>query len=527
MPRTAPVPFAATVLGYPRIGPRRELKSAVEAYWAGRSSRAELLAAADARRRQDRDSLVAAGLDSVPVNTFSLYDQVLDAATLVGVVPARYRAIADPLDRYFAMARGNADLAPLEMTKWFDTNYHYLVPEIDADTDFTLDADPVLAEVAEALAAGVPARPVLIGPVTLLLLAKSTDGSDPLDRLDELLPLYGDLLRQLADAGVGWVQLDEPSSSRTARPPNSTLSAAPTGPLPRPMIGRRCWSATYFGDAREATPVLVDAGVDGVAVDLVRGGLPDGDLSGVHVLAGVVNGRNVWRTDPDRALHRSPTCRDAPERWRCRPPARCCTSPTPLTTRPGLDPRSAVLAGVRPGEGGRGGRARARCCRRRRPGTRRHPRALAGRQAPAGSAAPRYAPPSTQSARKRCAAPTRPCAARCSKTGWRCRSADHDDRVVPADRRGAQGPRRLLAGRIAAASTRSGCGRDRRGHRRTGGRSAWTCWCTASRNATTWCSTSPSNSTGSRPPPTPGSSPTDPGVCGRRSCTETCPARTR
>ena len=153
MPRTAPAPFTATVLGYPRIGPRRELKTAVEGFWSGRLSRAELLSVADARRREDRDTLTAAGLDSVPVNTFSLYDQVLDAAVLFGIVPARYRTIEDPLDRYFAMARGTAGLSPLEMTKWFDTNYHYLVPEIDAATPLALDGTRLLAEVAEAVAA--------------------------------------------------------------------------------------------------------------------------------------------------------------------------------------------------------------------------------------------------------------------------------------------------------------------------------------------------------------------------------------
>ncbi|HWF69123.1 MAG TPA: 5-methyltetrahydropteroyltriglutamate--homocysteine S-methyltransferase, partial [Mycobacterium sp.] len=159
-----PQPFTATVTGSPRIGARRELKRATEGYWARRTSRSELESVAATLRRDMWADLATAGLDSVPVNTFSYYDQMLDTAVLLGALPARAAQVSDDLDRYFAAARGNKDVAPLEMTKWFDTNYHYLVPEIEPATKFSLNPDKVLSELKEALAQGIPARPVVIGP---------------------------------------------------------------------------------------------------------------------------------------------------------------------------------------------------------------------------------------------------------------------------------------------------------------------------------------------------------------------------
>ena len=154
-------PFTATVLGLPRIGPKRELKKALEAYWAGDLTSDELAATGRALRETQLRGLADAGLDSVPVGTFSRYDQVLDTAVLLGALPERYTGFADPLDGYFAAARGTDELAPLEMTKWFDTNYHYIVPEISPGTQFSLHPETLLAELAEAdaLELGVPARP--------------------------------------------------------------------------------------------------------------------------------------------------------------------------------------------------------------------------------------------------------------------------------------------------------------------------------------------------------------------------------
>jgi 5-methyltetrahydropteroyltriglutamate--homocysteine methyltransferase len=220
-------PFTATVTGSPRIGPRRELKRATEGYWAGRTSRSELENVAATLRRDTWSQLVAAGLDSVPVNTFSYYDQVLDTAVLLGALPPRAQQISDDLDRYFAAARGNREVAPLEMTKWFDTNYHYIVPEIGPKTTFSLHPEKVLSELKEAQDQGIPARPVIIGPITFLLLSKAVDGAGaPIERLDELVPLYSDLLGQLADKGVEWVQLDEPALVTDISPDAPALAEA-------------------------------------------------------------------------------------------------------------------------------------------------------------------------------------------------------------------------------------------------------------------------------------------------------------
>src|SRR5882757_671089 len=204
-------PFTTTITGSPRIGPNRELKRAVEKYWSGKIDRAELEGVAATIRRDTWSHLVDAGLDSVPVNTFSYYDQVLDTAVLVGALPPRVANVTDDLDRYFAAARGNDEIAPLEMTKWFDTNYHYLVPEIGTKTRFSLNPAKVLGDLKEARAQGIPARPVVIGPVTFLALSKAVDGAGaPIDRLEELVAVYAELLELLAEQGVDWVQLDEP-----------------------------------------------------------------------------------------------------------------------------------------------------------------------------------------------------------------------------------------------------------------------------------------------------------------------------
>lgn len=297
--------FTATVLGSPRIGPRRELKKAVESYWAGQLDASALESVGKQLRRHTWAELTAAGIDSVPVNTFSYYDQMLDTTAMLGALPERVAGLGNDLDRYFAAARGTDTVAPLEMTKWFDTNYHYLVPEITSATNFVLDPAKVLGEVAEAQALGVPARPVVIGPVTFLLLSKFDDGS-PLDRLDELVPLYAELLGRLADTGVEWVQIDEPAlvADRT----DAELAAVRSvydrlaAPSHRPAI----LVASYFGDLGAALPVLTSTGVEGIAVDLVAGSLGSvvatPGIERKHVVAGVVDGRNIWRNPLDGSL---------------------------------------------------------------------------------------------------------------------------------------------------------------------------------------------------------------------------------
>ncbi|MBU8832833.1 5-methyltetrahydropteroyltriglutamate--homocysteine S-methyltransferase [Mycolicibacterium goodii] len=300
-------PFIATILGAPRIGPNRELKRAIEGYWAGRLRRSELEQAAEDLRRNTLTSLAAAGLDSVPVNTFSYYDQVLDTAVLLGALPARVLSISDSLDRYFAAARGTADVPPLEMTKWFDTNYHYIVPEIAPDTVFTLHPEKVLAEFAEARTLGVSARPVLIGPVTFLALSKAVDGGvPPIERIDELVPLYSELLTRLADAGAEWVQIDEPvlvtDQLNDATELAHRVYTEIAGGTRRPAIV----VATYFGGLDGALVALARTPVEAIALDLVAGDVQAvrsiAELADKLVVAGVVDGRNVWRTNLENAL---------------------------------------------------------------------------------------------------------------------------------------------------------------------------------------------------------------------------------
>ncbi|GAB06101.1 5-methyltetrahydropteroyltriglutamate--homocysteine S-methyltransferase [Gordonia amarae] len=300
-------PFTTTVLGTPRIGPNRELKRAVEGYWAGRVAAAELAETAAGLRRDTWTRLKDNGFDSIPVNTFSFYDQVLDTAVMLDALPARVAAIADPLDRYFAAARGNADVTPLEMTKWFDTNYHYLVPEIGPDTVFTLRPEKILAEVAQAHALGIPARPVVVGPITFLTLAKAVDGAAaPITRIDDVLPAYFELLDHLVDAGVEWVQFDEPSLVTDAINGLPELAEAVYGRLSAVTRRPALLVATYFGDPGSALGALARTGVEGIAVDLVEGDVAAvaavPELANKLVVAGVVDGRNIWRTDLDHAL---------------------------------------------------------------------------------------------------------------------------------------------------------------------------------------------------------------------------------
>ncbi len=301
-----PTPFTATVLGLPRIGPNRELRHAVEDYLTGAIDADRLHSAARELRLAHLSVLAAAGLDSIPVGTFSYHDQMLDTAALFGALPSRVHDIADPLDRYFAAARGTATLAPLEQAAWFGTDYHHLVPEIDADTRFTLHAEALLAEVAEAIDLGVPARPVVIGPLTFLKLARHREG-EALDRLAELIPRYRELLVALADAGASWVQLDEPilGTELTVREIahlRTTYAALASAPH-RPAL----LVAVPFGRPGAALAALADMGIDGVALDFTAGTTLEAvasvpALTRKLLVAGVVDGRDVWRTDLDAAL---------------------------------------------------------------------------------------------------------------------------------------------------------------------------------------------------------------------------------
>src|SRR5690606_21211036 len=288
------------------------LKHALESYWRGQSDAAQLQASAAALRVRHWQLQRDAGADVPPSNDFSLYDHVLDTAVLFDAIPARYRPLLEraPLEGYFAMARGlqrgDVDLHALEMTKWFDTNYHYLVPELQAGQTFTLRGDKPLAEYCEAKALGIETRPVLLGPVSFLLLSKTTDGSHPLALLDALLPAYAQLLAALKDARAQWVQLDEPvlvqdldDDARAA----FVRAYAVLADVARPDI----LLATYFGALDDNLALAASLPVEGLHVDLVRA--PEQldavvrALPASRVLSlGLVNGRNIWRTQLDNAL---------------------------------------------------------------------------------------------------------------------------------------------------------------------------------------------------------------------------------
>ncbi|MCY7286761.1 MAG: 5-methyltetrahydropteroyltriglutamate--homocysteine S-methyltransferase, partial [Cryobacterium sp.] len=304
-----------TILGYPRIGPRRQLKKAVEAFWAGSVTAAELEATAAALRQTTQERLVELGLgrdDSSIPGSFSYYDQVLDALCTVGAIPSRFTNLRDAeghidLAGYFTLARGEGDHLPLEMTKWFDSNYHYLVPEIGPETVFALSSDRLVREFEEAKAAGFLTRPVIVGPVTFLLLSKPSDeapaGFSPLDRLDDLLPVYAALLQRLRAAGAEWVQLDEPAlvSESIDTPRADALAAARFAYTTLGALAQRpaLFVAAPYGSLDDALPVLAATAVEAIGLDLVRGTVPTetAGLEKTTLVAGVIDGHNIWRGD--------------------------------------------------------------------------------------------------------------------------------------------------------------------------------------------------------------------------------------
>ncbi|MFE7779164.1 5-methyltetrahydropteroyltriglutamate--homocysteine S-methyltransferase [Streptomyces sp. NPDC057445] len=313
--KSATVDARATVYGYPRQGRNRELKKAIEGYWKGRVTADALRDTASALRRANWRQLTEAGVHEVPTGDFSYYDHVLDTSVMLGAIPERHRAAvaAEPLDGYFAMARGTQDVAPLEMTKWFDTNYHYLVPELGPDTDFSADSTQQVAQLAEALALGLTPRPVLVGPVTYLLLAKPAPGVpadfEPLTLLDRLLPVYADVLSDLKAAGAEWVQLDEPALVQDRTPAELNAVARAYRDLGGLENRPRLLVASYFDRLGEALPVLARTPVDGLALDFTgpaAANLDDlaavGGLPGRRLVAGVVDGRNIWINDYEKSL---------------------------------------------------------------------------------------------------------------------------------------------------------------------------------------------------------------------------------
>lgn len=296
-------------LGYPRIGSNRELKKACEQYWAGKITTEELQETGRKIRRQNWIVQKEAGIDMIPSNDFSFYDQVLDMSFTVGAIPDRFQDIrlresTNDLDLYFAMARGyqkgDLDITAMEMTKWFDTNYHYIVPEFSRNQDFILNSSKIVREYKEALKIGIKTKPVLIGPVTFLLLGKEKEeGFDRLDLIEQLLPVYMDLLMELSTLQVEWVQFDEPFLALDLEDKSREIYQKVYSQINQAFPEIKIMVATYFEGLRDNTRLALSLPVSGLHLDLVR--CPD-QLTEVldiwppnlSLSMGIVDGRNIW-----------------------------------------------------------------------------------------------------------------------------------------------------------------------------------------------------------------------------------------
>ena len=314
----------ATNLGFPRIGPKRELKKAVEAYWKGKSSKEELLAVGKELRAQNWKLQKESGITLIPSNDFAYYDQMLDLTTTLGLIPSRYKHDGGKidLDTYFAMARGaqkdGIDVTAMEMTKWFDTNYHYIVPEFEAGMTPTLSSTKIFDEYEEAKAQGVETRPVIIGPVTYTFLGKPQyTGFDPVEFATKLVPVYNEILAGLAERGCKWVQIDEPVFALDLCEKGQGAFKAAYAALKAPE-GLKIMTATYFESLKDNAALAFGLPVDAIHIDLCRGpgranttaNDPAKDVEQALSLIGdskilslgLVDGRNIWRNDLCKSL---------------------------------------------------------------------------------------------------------------------------------------------------------------------------------------------------------------------------------
>jgi 5-methyltetrahydropteroyltriglutamate--homocysteine methyltransferase len=305
----------ATNLGFPRLGGQRELKWAIERYWSGKGSQTEVEKTACELRERHWKLQSDLGLDHIPSNDFSLYDHVLDTSVMLGAVPSRFRESGglSGLPLYFAMARGlqnggaGLDIPATEMTKWFDTNYHYMVPEFVPGQEFSLGSQKPVDEFRQAKSLGISTRPVLLGPVSFLLLGKMETGRSPaqLKLLERLLPVYEEVLKSLQKAGANWVQIDEPCLVLDL--PEEAHAAFCSAYQRLNAVGLPLLLASYFGGLRDNLRIALSLPVAALHLDFVRQPeeldtvlkqLP----AGMTLSLGVVDGRNIWRTNLDRAF---------------------------------------------------------------------------------------------------------------------------------------------------------------------------------------------------------------------------------
>ena len=293
-------------IGYPRIGPKRELKKALEQFWKGEIKEQDLHAVAKDLRKQNWQTQKDNGVDLISSNDFSFYDQVLDAICLLGAIPKRYKWDGNEvtLKTYFAMARGSQtselDVPALEMTKWFDTNYHYLVPELSKNQEFKLSSNKPFSEYEEAKQAGFNTKPVILGPLTFLSLSKGIDGSNTIDLLDKILPVYKEIIKKFSELGAQWIQIDEPILVKDLDANTVSKIKATLNELKQAAGSSKILLTTYFEDLNEDVQKEVfDSNVDAVHLDLVRGTKNQEYVknSSKKLSLGLVDGRNVWKAN--------------------------------------------------------------------------------------------------------------------------------------------------------------------------------------------------------------------------------------
>ena len=301
----------ATNLGFPRIGPKRELKWALESFWSGKTDQKDLLDVASDIRKQNWKLQKDLGISHIPSNDFSLYDHVLDTTLMLGAIPNRYHSVSsntNDLTTYFAMARGlskpeEQGVTAMEMTKWFDTNYHYIVPELVPDQQFEFASRKVIDEFLEARSIGIHTRPVLISPVSYLLLSKIKGSEiDSLSLLDRLLPVYGEILAELEKCGADWVQLDEPALGIALTPDQASSIRHTYFEFARFAPNLKFLLTTYFSDIRDNFATIHDLPISGLHLDLIRGPnqldqILDTFPDNLVLSLGLIDGRNIWKSD--------------------------------------------------------------------------------------------------------------------------------------------------------------------------------------------------------------------------------------